>query len=291
MLGLGVLGLFAAAGVGYVWNEAGGLPASASGGQRVAGGVQTASGQDSGLVAEQRSRAVLAATRVREYADGLGSRLSFAAVDRSTGAGFRIGEDLRFQTASIVKVDILSALLLQQGLVDLTADQRRYAEQMIIRSDNLAATELFADIGGVAGLNRANSAFGLAQTTPTPSWGTTTTTAADQIRLLRAIVAEDGPLRADERDYVLELMDQVVDEQRWGVSAGVGSTEARVWLKNGWFTVEEHSGQWLVNSIGRIVEGERDWLVTILSDHHDTFEQGVAVVEQAARIAFSAWRG
>ena len=90
---------------------------------------------------------------------------------------------------------------------------------------------------------------------------------------------------------MLELMDQVVDDQRWGVSAGVGSTDARFWLKNGWFTVDERSGRWLVNSIGRIADGERDWLVTILSDHHDTLDQGIATVEQAARTAFSAWRG
>lgn len=296
LFGFGVLGMLAAAGVGYVLHEAGGLPAAAN-----AGRARTTAGEGATTArtpsaspdpaAEQRERAVLAAEKVREFAAGLPGRLSFAAVDRTTGAGFRTGDGLRFQTASIVKVDILAALLLRRGDSGLTAAERRSAERMITVSDNAAATELFAVIGGVSGLNRANDDFGMTETRPTPSWGTTTTTAADQIRLLRTIVAEDGPLRPGGRGLVLELMSQVVDGQRWGVSAGAGSTGAQVWLKNGWDTVDAHSGQWLVNSIGRIVEGDRDWLVVILSDHHDTLDRGIAVVEQAATIAFDAWRG
>ncbi|MFV2018657.1 serine hydrolase [Micromonospora sp. LOL_023] len=296
LFGFGVLGMLAVAGVGYVLHESGGLPAAANAGRaRTAGGEGATTARTPSAspdpAAEQRERAVLAAEKVREFTAGLPSRLSFAAVDQTTGAGFRIGDGPRFQTASIVKVDILAALLLRRGDSALTAAERRSAERMITVSDNASATELFGVIGGVSGLNRANDDFGMTETRPTPSWGTTTTTAADQIRLLRTIVAEDGPLRPGDRGLVLELMSQVVDGQRWGVSAGAGSTGAQVWLKNGWDTVDAHSGQWLVNSIGRIVEGDRDWLVAILSDHHDTLDQGVAVVEQAAAIAFDAWRG
>ncbi|WP_326553811.1 serine hydrolase [Micromonospora sp. NBC_01813] len=296
LFGFGVLGMLAAAGVGYVLHEAGGLPAAANAARArtTAGDAEPTARTPSASpdpAAEQRERAVLAAEKVREFAAGLPNRLSFAAVDRTTGAGFRIGDGPRFQTASIVKVDILAALLLRGGDSALTTTERRSAERMITVSDNAAATELFAVIGGVSGLNRANDDFGMTETRPTPSWGTTTTTAADQIRLLRTIVAEDGPLRPGDRGLVLELMSQVVDGQRWGVSAGAGSTGAQVWLKNGWDTVDAHSGQWLVNSIGRIVEGDRDWLVAILSDHHDTLDRGIAVVEQAATIAFDTWRG
>ncbi|MFY1694190.1 MULTISPECIES: serine hydrolase [unclassified Solwaraspora] len=291
LLGLGVLGTLAAGAAGYGWYEAGRLPASANG-SRVAARFGDAPAPTApprpDPVAQQRERAVRAAQQVRRYAADLPGQLSVAVVDQGTGTGFRIGDGLRFQTASIVKVDILAALLLQQGR--LTGAQRRTATRMITVSDNAAASDMFAQVGGVSGLNRANAALGMTETRPTPSWGTTTTTAADQIRLMRALAGDDGPLGSTERELVLELMGDVVAEQRWGVSAGASSAGSRVWVKNGWVTVDEHDGRWLVNSIGRIAEGDRDWLVAILSDRHDTFDAGVAVVEQVARTAFDAWR-
>ncbi|MDG4766347.1 serine hydrolase [Solwaraspora sp. WMMD406] len=300
MLSLGALGLLAAGAAGYGWSRYGGLsvPESATGtGQRVAAGV--APGREvpgpspetvDDAVARQRARAVRAAEQVRRYTAGAAGQLSVAVVDQPTGAGFLIGADQVFQTASIVKVDILSALLLHMGGSALGADRRRLATRMITVSDNSAASELFASIGGVSGLRSANDEFGMTETRPRSAWGTTTTTAADQIRLLRTLTTADGPLSQADRDFVLELMSGVVSEQRWGVTAGAGSSRSKVWVKNGWVTIDEHAGRWLVNSIGRIVEEDNDWLVAVLSDHHDTLGQGVEMVERVSLAAFRAWR-
>ncbi|WP_148083369.1 serine hydrolase [Micromonospora sp. Llam0] len=294
LLGVGLFGLLTAGGLGYGWRAAAGSPVT--GGRVAAGGpgtvvaVPTAAVPTPDVVTEQRRRAALAARQVRGYAAGLPGQFSFAVVERGTGTGFRTGDELRFQTASIVKVEILTALLLDRDGTPLTAVQRDRAEAMITASDNAAASELFAAIGGVAGLNRVNTELGLTRTRPRSAWGTTVTTSADQVRLLRGLVDEESPLRPADRGLVLDLMGRVVDGQRWGVPAGAGTTGSRTWVKNGWDTVGDHDGRWLVNSIGRIVEDDHDWLVAVLSDHHDSLDAGIAAVEQAVRIAFDTWR-
>lgn len=190
----------------------------------------------------------------------------------------------RFETASIVKVNILAALLLRQKPPGkaLSSDTRRLAEAMITSSDNDAAVALWQRIEGSRGLTAANRALGLRETRPNSRWGLTTTTVADQLRLLTALTSPTGPLTPQDRDLIMGLMNRVIPEQRWGVTAAreTGSRSASV--KNGWDTVDVDGGRWLVNSIGRIVEARHDWLIAVLSDHHVSQEEGVRVVEKAA---------
>ncbi|BCB91493.1 hypothetical protein Psuf_088060 [Phytohabitans suffuscus] len=216
-----------------------------------------------------------------------GGRVSVALHDGVTGAGLAVGTR-RFRTASIVKVDILAALLLEDDT--LTSTQRALATEMITVSDNDAASRLFRTVGGVSGLNEANTTFGMKETKANSAWGVTTTTAADQVRLLRSITADGGPLSTAAARFVLGLMGQVVEEQRWGVPAAASPTASGVWVKNGWVQVSADEGLWVVNSIGRITEDGHDWLVAVLSDHHATQEKGIEIVEQAATTALRSMR-
>lgn len=229
----------------------------------------------------------VAKKQVEQYASGVNGRLSLAVHDRTTGARFTVGAR-RFRTASIVKVDILAALLLREQ--SLSTAQKNLATDMITVSDNDAASRLFRSAGGVSGLEEANDALGLTETTPDIRWGVTTTTAADQVRLLGSICDQKSPLTPSARKFVLGLMTKVVDEQRWGVPAAASPQASGVWVKNGWVQVSADDNLWLVNSIGRIVEGEHDWLVAVLSDHHATQERGIEVVEGAAEVALRALR-
>src|SRR4051812_26928103 len=63
-----------------------------------------------------------------------------------------------FDTASIVKVDILAALLWQhqRAGTSLSTGQKALATEMIEYSDNAAATELFNEVGGKSGLEAFN---------------------------------------------------------------------------------------------------------------------------------------
>lgn len=198
----------------------------------------------------------------------------------------------RFQTASIVKVNILAALLLRQKPSGkaLGSDARRLAEAMITSSDNAAAVALWQRIEGSRGLTAANRALGLRETRPNSHWGLTTTTAADQLRLLTALTSPTGPLTPQDRTFIMGLMNKVIPEQRWGVTAAREPGNGSVYVKNGWDTVDVDGGRWLVNSIGRIVEARHDWLIAVLSDHHVSQEEGVRVVEKATTYVLKEMR-
>ncbi|OIK27803.1 serine hydrolase [Streptomyces malaysiense] len=218
-------------------------------------------------------------------------RATVAVLDLDAGATTPVvrGEDRAYDTASIVKVDILAALLLkaQDERRALTDDERGHAEPMIRRSDNDAADALWREIGQDAGLTAANRRLGLTSTTAGTGgrWGLTRTTAGDQIRLLRAVFDDsaDTPLNPDSRAYVRALMGEVLPEQSWGVSA-VAAPGAE--LKNGWLQ-RTTTGLWDVNSIGEVTIGGHRCLVAVLSDGSASMSDGVSLVERTARTALA----
>lgn len=216
--------------------------------------------------------------------------VSVAVLSQDRGALATYRDDATYDTASIVKVDVLAALLLlarDEGR-ELTGAERGDAEAMIRRSDNASATRLWRVIGRAEGLDAANARLGLTSTRAATAWGLTRTTASDQVRLLRAVFGTDGEsaMAADARAYVQELMGEVEADQRWGVSAaGTGWS-----LKNGWMP-RTTTGLWDINSMGRVVADGRAYLVAVLSDGHATKEAGIALVESVARAAVGAVAG
>ncbi|MFJ4424596.1 serine hydrolase [Streptomyces bobili] len=220
------------------------------------------------------------------------ARVSVAVLDVDSGLSAVHGTGA-FDTASIVKVDILAALLLQaqDAYRHLTAGEKTYATAMIENSDNDSATALWNSVGGAAGLDAANERFGLTGTEGGDGllWGLTRTTAADQLTLLRQVFGTDSTgseLSEASRTYLQGLMGRIAAGQRWGVSAVAdGSSWA---LKNGWLP-RTATGLWDVNSIGRVTSGGHDYLVAVLSDGNATQAKGIALVEAAAEAAMSAF--
>ncbi|GAA3158111.1 hypothetical protein GCM10010466_56040 [Planomonospora alba] len=227
---------------------------------------------------------------------GYGGRLTAAARDLSTGRDYHYRGDLRLLTASTSKVNILAALLLDTPWKALDARARRDADRMIRLSDNHAADRLYESIGLEAGLAEANRRLGL-ERTHAPSgrcvdlycWGITRTTAEDQLRLLEALATERGPLAREDRERVLRLMEEVIPEQRWGISAAACPGE-RVALKNGWLR-RVSDGRWVVVSAGLIRGFGHDYAVAVLSEGNRRMAAGVTAVEGVAERILSAFRG
>ncbi|MFF2162784.1 serine hydrolase [Streptomyces sp. NPDC058175] len=224
--------------------------------------------------------------------------VAVAALDGATDGAVYDGTSA-FDTASIVKVDILAALLLraQDAGRALTAQERAYATAMIENSDNASATALWEAIGGADGLDAANLTLGLTGTSGGAGgeWGLTRTTADDQLTLLRAVFGTEGAkgagsgLSAASRAYVAGLMGRIALDQRWGVSAAADSASVCA-LKNGWLP-RSATGLWDINSVGRVSVGGRRYLVSVLSDGNATKEAGVALVEGVAKAAVSVLTG
>lgn len=218
-----------------------------------------------------------------------GAAVSVAVFDIDSGEGAAYGEGA-FDTASIVKVDILATLLLQAQDADrhLTAAEKTYATAMITNSDNASASALWDVIGQADGLDAANKRFGLTGTSGGDGalWGLTQTTAADQLTLLQQVFGDDSELSEASRTYLQGLMGEIAADQHWGVSAAADGTQ---WaLKNGWLA-RSSTGLWDINSIGRVTVDGAEYLVATLSNGNTTKTKGISVVEAAAKAAVAAF--
>jgi beta-lactamase class A len=228
------------------------------------------------------------------YLKSTKERAGVAVYDMSTGLSVIVNPHLSFQTASIVKMDILATRLLQhqkQG-TKLSAHERSLATAMITESDNNAASALWRMDGQAAGVGTANKTFGMTETTPHGGglWGETHTTPADQIALLKSVMDPSGPLNDYSRNYLLNLMSHVDKAQDWGVPAAATPSATDVYVKNGWDTIDAQGSMWGINSVGRITEPGHDWLVATLSSNHRTMPGGIKVIEQLSKMAVGGLR-
>jgi len=226
------------------------------------------------------------------YIKAKGGHAAVMAVDRATGATVSINADRTFQTASIVKFDILATRLLQAQRAghSLSSGQRSLAFRMITQSDNNAASALYAADGGAGGVRAANKTFGLTETHPASSWGRTRTTAADQIRLLGAVFKTGGALSAANQKYMLSLMSKVEPDQAWGITAAATSAATGVYVKNGWVEMDAYGHMQGDNSIGRIVEPGHDWLIATMSNYNRSDKAGEKILGALALLAVSGLR-
>jgi len=222
------------------------------------------------------------------YLTGRKGHVGVFAVDLTDGRQVQHNAGQRCETASMVKLDVLLTLLLQRQDAGkpLSSSDRALTSSMIINSDNNATTTLWGLIGQHEGVRAANRRFGMTETEPGTSyrWGLTTTTAADQVRLLRNLVRDDGPLDQASRDYALGLMGRVSDGQDWGVSAANPQHEAQV--KNGWLP---RSDGWVVTSAGRAqTAAGHEVLLAAVSCEVSSQQHGIETIEHLAEMAASA---
>jgi hypothetical protein len=165
---------------------------------------------------------------------------------------------------------------------------RYLLQNMITMSDNVAATSLFYFSGGCTTLTLFNTLIPARHTrvgceTPTYyGWGNTTTTAADQVAIVRKLAYRNATLAPDARGYGLHLMESVEPAQRWGITCGPWGTQCAapdyatpdpavtVALKNGWKYLptcapQDDSCPWQVNSIGWVRGQGRNYVLAVLT--------------------------
>ena len=188
-----------------------------------------------------------------------------------------------FDSASVMKVIILGALLRTAEEQDryLTRTEAARAWAMITRSDNNAASALWAELGR-RHLQHFLSLTGMTHTFlgPDGAWGLTQITANDEIRLLRFLLNPNGVLDAASRGYALSLMAKVIPSQRWGVPVGA-PTSLTAHVKNGWLPLATHG--WRVHSIGCFTGHGGGYSIVVLTEDNPTMGYGVATIEAIAR--------
>jgi beta-lactamase class A len=233
------------------------------------------------------SHPVLAAKLARDIQAALTGRVSTVALqvdDPRNGLGCWFHNSKQFDSASVVKVTILGALL------RLALDQNRYltsteaaeARAMITMSDNAAASALWAELGKTH-LQHFLDLAGMKQTVLGPDglWGLTQITAHDQILLLRLLLNKNSVLDTASRNYALGLMAQVIPSQRWGVPAGA-PTSFTVHVKNGWLPRATHG--WRIHSIGCFTSKSGNYSIVVLTQDNPTMAYGITTIERVARV-------
>jgi hypothetical protein len=256
------------------------------------------------------------------YLDGRDGVVQAALWDQRAGRLYRLsnGDDTQY-TASIVKVDILAKWLrsyTRQGTAipqDIPYSIKYLMQRMIQNSDNAAATSLFYFGGGCDALRKFNRLIPMADTKvgcQTPSyygWGNTTTTAADQVQLMRlfAYGRPTGVLSSDAQDYGNQLMQGVEPDQRFGITCGPWGKvcyapnyappdpDVTVRVKNGWKTLPTCTKPvdqcpWQVNSTGWVRGNGRNYVLTVLTTRDpvggggtDGFNYGIDTIQSVSQ--------
>lgn len=151
---------------------------------------------------------------------------------------------------------------------------------MIEQSDNDATSELFEDyLGGRAGLQKAFDEFDMRDSKANRSWGLTTTTPKDQVKLLNNIFYKSKILSSADQAEIKSLMSNVESDQAWGISASSDNFA----IKNGWLNYG-HNG-WIVNSIGYVKNSNgTDYTIAVYTDKNKSMAAGQQTIEQLARV-------
>ena len=217
-----------------------------------------------------------------------GAPVGLAVTDTSNGCHYDSHGEDEFLTASIVKLEVMGGVLLDLQELGATADAglAQLLAAMIEESDNDATDALVAWLGGIDSLQQVADAFGLAHTNNAwdGDWGSTLTTANDQVKLVEELLVQGGPLTSDARGIARSYLEQVDPAQRWGVGAVTGPGRSTL-VKNGWYqNLPGDNGptdRWRLNSVGLVTlaDGREIAIATLGNDWPD---EGVAIADEQA---------
>ncbi|MFI1506781.1 serine hydrolase [Streptomyces sp. NPDC020597] len=270
-------------------NRRRGLVATALGAAVLVTGVATAAPASAATptVTCTSSKAALATKLKKDITAALVGRKGTIAVglyDRSTNTTCTLRASTAYDSASVVKVTVLSALLwdAQNARRTLTSREKSLATAMITKSDNASTSTLWKQLG-VTKIKKFLTAAKMTQTTPGANnyWGLTQITVTDEQKLLKLIHAHNAVLTDASRSYVSTLMGKVVSAQRWGTPYGRPANVS--WhVKNGWLSRATQG--WRVHSVGTFKGGGHDYVMTVLTHGNSTMNYGIATIQGVAKV-------
>jgi hypothetical protein len=213
----------------------------------------------------------------RHFAGGRAGHVAFAVLDEHAKHVRGLQRTTRFRSASVVKAMMMVAVLRRAAKRHLTDTERRRLWPMITRSDNAAASAIFAEIGK-PGLRRIARVAGMKRFTPAgPVWGLSQITAADQVHFFLHI-DELVPLR--HRHYARELLSSVIKSQRWGIAPVARRKRLKIFFKGGFVPGITHQVALLENK----ATGER-MALAVLTRNSPSMRYGEKTIQGiAARV-------
>jgi len=214
-----------------------------------------------------------------------------AVVVPSQGVVYAENADTQVPTASVVKVLVMLTVLEQarQDHRPVSEAELALLWPMITESDNDATSELWEDIGRGQAVSAYLRSVGVTGFTPDPgtSWGVSFVSARAMATVLAKLLGGEI-LDAASRALALQLMEAVVPEQRWGVTAGATSGD-QIALKNGWYPGEEG---WRVDSVGIVrPQAGVPYAIAVMTDGRSSWREGIDTIEGIAAPLKTSLRG
>jgi hypothetical protein len=218
----------------------------------------------------------------------MSARIGVAVAPLGAGGTESFGTLQTGHAWSSIKVPILVTLM-RERREELNPQEMQWAASAIEASDNEAAMSLFHRLerihGGLRGASAAvqgvmasvgNSAT-VATAPPPPgavsTYGQTEWSIDEATAFFRAL-ADGCLLGPSGTEYVLDLMRNVIPEQRWGLGEAAFDPSWSVGMKGGWGP-EAGSGTYLVRQSGLIQSGSAGVAVTMIAeDSSGSFEAG-----------------
>jgi hypothetical protein len=212
-------------------------------------------------------------------------RVTASIQDVRDGCHFSLHPDLLITTASVIKAQVLGAVLLKAQAEHRGLDKReRHDVYPMIRwsFNDPYVPDLYNDVGGVAGMDRFDQRMHAFHTVNTLEFGGTITTAVDRTNIVRRMLFGGGPMHRAYRSIAWHYMSNVTPTQRWGITAGM----RRGWdvaLKNGFYPISDRG--WRVGSTGflRAPHTNHGYAITIMTDQDVTQADGIRLVQRVAR--------
>ena len=226
-------------------------------------------------------------TELAEYLAGFGARVGVEVRDVTRGITYTYNADEQYYVASSVKVAIMLTLYsqLEARSKHPTAHQISLLTTMIENSNNDSATELYKEIGyqrGIRTFMKSLGISGLSPAPPTTGWGYSTITPAAMVALLGRLNA--GTVLNDaDRAQALYLMRHVDAAGQ----AGVGDTRptgAIVEMKDGWTSIDDPAGPWVVNSSGIVTLGTETYIISVYTDSDNSTAAGLSIIRHICKI-------
>lgn len=226
-------------------------------------------------------------TQLAAYLSPFGSQVGVEVYDLTRQRSYSSNSTAQFLTASSIKVPIMLAsfaLTESQGRGP-NSNEMALLTAMIEHSDNDAASALFTEIGGAAGMTSFLQQARISGLSPNnDAWGYSLITPQAMVDLLTQL--HDGTiLTATDRATALDLMQHVEANQQWGVgdTAPSGATFA---MKNGW--VPGPDGLWSVNTSGIVNVNGETYIISVYTQGQPALADGQAIVQQVCSAVATA---
>jgi hypothetical protein len=178
----------------------------------------------------------------------------------------------RFPSASISKAMLLVAVLRRAHGRRLSGSERRFLWPMITMSDNDAASDVYARVGG-EGLRRVARAAGMRKFVDVGHWAGAQITAADQARFFLRI---DKIVPRRHRPYARKLLSSIMHDQRWGIAPVARRERMKIFFKGGWRTGITHQ-------VALLERRDRRLALAVLTSGSPSIAYGEETIERIAR--------